>query len=186
MLLPGREWQEGYRFGFNKKEIDCDFELRPEKYDYGMRIYNAYIGRFLSVDAYSSKYAWYSPFQFSGNNPIRFIDMTGNERNSYMRIFEANGQSHLVLISSEDIKELVLIGYRNSISAYNDYPIPVYKTVINAKQEFIVVNETEAVGYLDGVDGGLSGPIKVDYYISAKYKNRNNKCVKNLKFVVVK
>ena len=49
-------------------------------YDYGFRIYNPQIARFLSVDPLSNKFAYYTPYQFAGNNPIAFIDLDGLER----------------------------------------------------------------------------------------------------------
>ena len=48
-------------------------------YDYGFRIYNSSIGRFLSVDPLTSSYPWYTPYQFAGNKPIIAIDLDGLE-----------------------------------------------------------------------------------------------------------
>jgi hypothetical protein len=48
-------------------------------YDYGFRIYNPQLGRFLSVDPLTSSYPWYTPYQFAGNKPIKFIDLDGLE-----------------------------------------------------------------------------------------------------------
>jgi len=47
--------------------------------DYGMRVYDPRIGKFLSVDPLANKFAYWSPYHFSGNNPIRFIDPDGAE-----------------------------------------------------------------------------------------------------------
>ena len=48
-------------------------------YDYGFRIYNPQIARFLSVDPLSPKYPWFTPYQFAGNMPINSIDLDGLE-----------------------------------------------------------------------------------------------------------
>lgn len=48
-------------------------------YDYGFRIYNPNLGRFLSVDPLAMSYAWYSPYHFAGNSPIDAIDLDGLE-----------------------------------------------------------------------------------------------------------
>jgi hypothetical protein len=48
-------------------------------YDYGFRIYNPAIGRFLSVDPLTKSYPWYTPYQFAGNKPIWAIDLDGLE-----------------------------------------------------------------------------------------------------------
>ena len=68
-----------YRYGFNGKENDNEVKGEGHQQDYGMRIYDGRLGKFLSVDPLSRDYPWYTPFQFSGNNPIRFIDLDGAE-----------------------------------------------------------------------------------------------------------
>ncbi len=40
---------------------------------------NARESRFLSVDPLASSYPWYTPYQFAGNMPIKFIDLDGAE-----------------------------------------------------------------------------------------------------------
>jgi len=47
--------------------------------DYGMRIYDATLGRFLSVDPISNKYPMLTPYQFASNKPITSIDLDGLE-----------------------------------------------------------------------------------------------------------
>ena len=71
----------GYRFGFNGKELDDDQEWGQgtTAYDYGFRIYNPAIARFLSGDPLSPDYPWYTPYQYAGNKPIRFVDLDGLE-----------------------------------------------------------------------------------------------------------
>lgn len=48
-------------------------------YDFGARMYDPRIGRWLSTDAVSSKKPDLSPFQGFRNNPIIFIDPDGND-----------------------------------------------------------------------------------------------------------
>ena len=48
-------------------------------YDYGFRIYNPALGKFLSVDPLSPDYPWYTPYQFAGNKPVWKIDIDGLE-----------------------------------------------------------------------------------------------------------
>ncbi len=78
--LYGRSWSEGYRYGFNGKEKDAEgMGGGSSTYDYGFRIYNAGLGRFLSTDPLSKEYPWYTPYQFAGNKPIWCIDIDGAE-----------------------------------------------------------------------------------------------------------
>jgi RHS repeat-associated protein len=66
---------DGYRFGFNGKEDDRETGTQ----DYGFRIYNPQIGKFLSVDPLTKKYPYYTPYQFAGNMPIKYVDLDGLE-----------------------------------------------------------------------------------------------------------
>jgi len=68
-----------YRYGFNGKENDDEVKGKGAQYDYGFRIYDARIGKFLSVDPLTSSFPWYTPYQFAGNTPIQAIDLEGAE-----------------------------------------------------------------------------------------------------------
>ncbi len=74
------EAENGYRFGFNGKELDPEgMGGGGSTYDYGFRIYNAQLGKFLSVDPLTGEYPWWTPYQFAGNRPIDGIDLDGLE-----------------------------------------------------------------------------------------------------------
>jgi RHS repeat-associated protein len=68
-----------YRYGFNGQENDNEIKGTGNQQDYGMRIYDPRLGRFLSVDPIAKDYPWYTPYQFAGNMPIRYIDLDGLE-----------------------------------------------------------------------------------------------------------
>jgi RHS repeat-associated protein len=68
-----------YRYGFNGKENDNEVKGTGNQQDYGMRIYDPRLGRFLSVDPLTQTYPYYSPYQFAGNMPIWAIDLDGAE-----------------------------------------------------------------------------------------------------------
>ncbi|MCR6722091.1 MAG: hypothetical protein NVV59_17795 [Chitinophagaceae bacterium] len=79
MQMPGRKYNsEEYRYGFNGKEKDIDISSLTA-YDYGFRIYNPGIARFLSVDPLTGSYPFYTPYQFAGNKPTACIDLDGAE-----------------------------------------------------------------------------------------------------------
>ena len=79
--MPGRKYNsQNYRYGFNGKEKDQDGEFGSiTNYDYGFRIYNPAIGKFLSVDPLTSSYPQLTPYQFASNTPISGIDLDGLE-----------------------------------------------------------------------------------------------------------
>ena len=64
-------------------------------YDYGFRVYDCRIGKFLSVDPLTGSYPWYTPYQFAGNKPIEFIDLDGLEEIHYYYYY---GGIHLLTI----------------------------------------------------------------------------------------
>ncbi|MGN6419500.1 MAG: RHS repeat-associated core domain-containing protein [Pseudobacter sp.] len=69
-----------YRYGFNGKENDNEVKGGDGlQQDYGMRVYDNRLGRFLSVDPVTQAYPWLTPYQFASNNPVRFVDLDGAE-----------------------------------------------------------------------------------------------------------
>ncbi len=80
-MMVGRKFSatNNYRFGFNGKEQDGEVKGTGEQYDYGFRIYDPRIGKFLSVDPLYKTYPYYTPYQFAGNMPIAAIDLDGLE-----------------------------------------------------------------------------------------------------------
>ena len=82
MLMPGRQYAVGsydYRYGFNGKEGDDEVKGDDNQQDYGMRIYDPRVGRFLSVDPITKQYPELTPYQFASNTPIQAIDLDGLE-----------------------------------------------------------------------------------------------------------
>jgi len=75
-----------FRFDTKKQEIlgflMDDFEqniIDPVAfaYNFGARIYDARIGRFISTDPLAHEFPWQSPYTAMDNNPINMIDPTG-------------------------------------------------------------------------------------------------------------
>jgi RHS repeat-associated protein len=79
MQMPGRKLSGGYRYGFNGKENDNEVKGEGNQQDYGMRIYDPRLGKFLSTDPLAKKYPELTPYQFASNRPIDGIDMDGLE-----------------------------------------------------------------------------------------------------------
>jgi len=81
MEMVGKNYSSNsYRYGFNGKEKDDEIKgSSGTSYDYGFRIYDPRLGRFLSVDPIARSFPWYTPYQYAGNKPIVAIDMDGLE-----------------------------------------------------------------------------------------------------------
>ena len=79
MQMPGRKFNAAgsYRYGFNGKEKDNEISGEGNSYDFGARILDPRLGRWLSVDPLASKFAWQTPYSSMDGNPIYRIDPTG-------------------------------------------------------------------------------------------------------------
>ncbi len=92
MQLFGRTYSASsrYRYGFNGKENDNDVKGEGNQQDYGFRIYDTRLGRFLSVDPLSESYPELTSYQFASNTPIENIDLDGLEKVSYLERNKSN------------------------------------------------------------------------------------------------
>jgi RHS repeat-associated protein len=78
--MPGRTFaSEDYRYGFNGKENDREWGESLIQ-DYGMRLYNPALCRFLSVDPLYQSYPWNSTYAFAENEVISCIDVDGGAK----------------------------------------------------------------------------------------------------------
>lgn len=68
-----------HRYGFNGKERDDELKGGGNSDDFGARMLDPRLGRWLTIDPKSDKYPSASPYNYTLNNPIRFIDPDGEE-----------------------------------------------------------------------------------------------------------
>jgi RHS repeat-associated protein len=87
MVMPGRKYPAAggvYRYGFNGKENDNEVKSLGNQIDYGFRIYDPRLSRFLSVDPLAKLYPELTTYQFASNSPIQGIDLDGREIENFM------------------------------------------------------------------------------------------------------
>lgn len=105
-----------YRYDYNGKPTDKETGLQ----DYGFRIYNAGLGRFLSVDPLTMEYPWYTPYQFAGNKVIESSDIDGLEENKEVSQF-SNFKLDLSKTNYKDIK-----AKSEALVFHSDFKSPFY------------------------------------------------------------
>lgn len=77
----GREEVESARedigIGVNGNENDNEVKGEENSLDFGAKVYDPRVGKFLSVDPWDAKYPYQSPYLFAYNSPISLIDFIG-------------------------------------------------------------------------------------------------------------
>ena len=81
MLMDGRHGhaENDYRYGFQGQEMDNEVKGEGNSVNYKYRMHDPRIGRFFAVDPLAPKYPWYTPYSFSGNKVILFVELEGLE-----------------------------------------------------------------------------------------------------------
>jgi RHS repeat-associated protein len=101
-----------YKFGFNGKMNDNDVKGLGNKIDYGARVYDPRIGRFLSTDPKASELPEGTPYGYADNSPIALLDVNGEEGEPGFTIRTVNGNINLKQpltggLSREDLERFV-------------------------------------------------------------------------------
>jgi RHS repeat-associated protein len=118
MLLPNRNGNTPeYRYGFNGMEKDVEVKnLDGGSYDFGARMYDPRVGRWLSVDPKSFKFAYLTPYNAFSNNPIINIDPDGNADIYYNgKWIGTDGQDDnlIVVARSKSVADNVIAATKN-------------------------------------------------------------------------
>jgi RHS repeat-associated protein len=178
MLLPNRHEDAGeYRYGFQGQEKDDEIDgVEGSHLDFGARIYNSRIGRWLSRDPLEMKSPEYSPYKAMKNNPIVYIDPDGKDEivritiydydKNETRVFEFYIDNNMVLwdgeVNAATIIDQALVIYRNDYYNYtSNYTVYIKNGVPTATfngREIIKSDNPIDSDY--STSSGSSGPVK--------------------------
>jgi len=103
---PSKKCANAYTYGFNGKEAENEVYGDDEVLEFGARVLDARLGRWLSVDPLTKKYPNYSPYNYVANSPILFKDMIGED----IIIYYEEGDKKIVVLTivTETKLELIL------------------------------------------------------------------------------
>jgi RHS repeat-associated protein len=80
MLVPRRHGSlESYKYGFQGQEKDDELKGEGNSLNYTFRMHDPRVGRFFAVDPLTKKYPHYTPYSFSGNKVIEYVELEGQE-----------------------------------------------------------------------------------------------------------
>lgn len=91
----------GARYGYNGKEQDNEIKGDNNSIDFGARIYDPRVSRFLSQDPLIKDFAFQSPFIYAGDKPINSIDKDG-EREHIMIFYNVTKHGNKFVTTYDD------------------------------------------------------------------------------------
>lgn len=150
--MPGRKYNIGdYRYGFNGKEADRKKEWASlVHYDYGFRIYNPALGKWLSVDPLSRKNQSISPYAQTDNNPVLFLDPDGRDNILYIAFITNKNGKPVLQKAARDL----IVKRAQELYAQNGLNVKVVGIQVNrpfSNNELDLLDETDRITYL-GLD----------------------------------
>jgi len=85
MTVPNRSASStAYRYGFQGQEKDDEIKGEGNSLNYKFRMHDPRVGRFFAVDPLFKQYPHYTPYSFSGNKVIAFVEREGQEEKWFL------------------------------------------------------------------------------------------------------
>jgi RHS repeat-associated protein len=84
VILEGRDLKLAgsnvpYDYGFNGMIKDDELKGEGNSYDFGARMLDSRLGRWLSIDSKFKSYPEWTPYKYALDDPLNWIDVDGNE-----------------------------------------------------------------------------------------------------------
>jgi RHS repeat-associated protein len=161
-----------YRYGFNGMEKDS--ENNSGAYDFGARIYDSRLGRWLALDQLMSKYPSFSDYSYVANNPIIFIDPDGKIiKNPYDPNIETDKENYIKVQRAIDIVKATMPELYNKL--HDDAKINIEIRIeafegVNFDQKYDGFETNKTINFENKIESHNIGKTKSSYMGSAKVK----------------
>jgi len=151
MMMVGRSWSGGseYRYGFDGMENEDEIAGNNNALDFGARMYDARLGRWLSVDPLFAKYSSFSPYSFVINSPIYFVDLDGRDIKGGFSVVNRSGEpiiivgNGLIISYTMQGKTLRDYDYKYSHNSISGGPLNTSFILENNQRFKAIVHETK-------------------------------------------
>tara|TARA_R110002072_G_scaffold287464_4_gene453140 strand:- start:13581 stop:14549 length:969 start_codon:yes stop_codon:yes gene_type:complete len=114
MLLPGRHANTSdYRYGFQGQEMDDEIKGEGNSVNYTFRMHDPRVGRFFTLDPLFRDYPWNSPYAFSENKTIAYIELEGLESFfasdlTYLGSLDGPFSKRIYIVNDKDLQKDVI------------------------------------------------------------------------------
>lgn len=162
-----------YSYGFNGMEKDDEVKGSGNSYDYGARMYDPRLGKWLSIDALTARYTAWSPYSYALNSPIKLVDANGDvvmdgDKKVIITIDEESGAVSFKLEDGSDVsKDFMKNGGKMILAlGQNEYGRSLVKVLNESELEFSIVIKKD-------VGGNNGKPVKTDKGYTLNFKKYN-------------
>ncbi len=148
--MPNRSFSaSSYKYGFNGKEKDEEVKGEGNSLDFGDRIFDSRLGRWLGIDKKHTEYVSISTYAFSMNSPIQLKDIDGNllvDQNGNIIYTKSGEPSRSEAATKSYVKSSVKEASGN-ISTTTIKVTPIMQDVTIYTNDGVAVNASMLVGY---------------------------------------
>jgi len=175
--MPGRQFSlSNYRFGFNGKENDNEVKgVEGSQQDYGMRIYDPRLGRFITIDPKANLLPGVSPYSYAVNSPVMYIDENG-ELPKLAIIIHQKGQGYYDF--DEHIKSLEAKGYKVVRAETGKQALALmkqYSTPESPIESLILLSHGSPGGTSNGGGEGIYTNMEFESIVRSTWENNGAK-----------
>jgi RHS repeat-associated protein len=147
--MESRSWSApnfSYRHGFNGMEQDNEVKGDGNSLDFGARIYDSRLGRWMSTDPNWRKYPSQSPYNFAINSPLMYKDIDGNDIWLTICKTEKNEKGEYVVTIKPVLRIITEID--KVVNMTSNLPQAAIDALFAANPETYIVDATEPINSL--------------------------------------